>query len=101
VTRLNKSLLAKPGRFTRTLSQEVQLCPADVGMTVHLDFLNSRRTKHESTFNTYTIRGDTAHGKAFLVTGFSHTYHGASNKLDPVALALDDPQMHGHTVSRP
>jgi hypothetical protein len=70
---LYDSFFPQTGRFTGPLTQEIELCPAHMGVTVNLDLLDMRRAQQEGTFDANAVGSDTANGEVLLVAPVPQT----------------------------
>jgi hypothetical protein len=85
--------------FTRQTTQEVQLCPAGVGVSFHHNFVDAGRKKKECSFYANAIGGGPADGEIGIIAAFTRANDCALEFLDTFGVTFLDANMHTHLVT--
>src|SRR3954454_21855962 len=91
------ALLLDLGGLAAQLAEVVQLGPADVTPSQHLDLLDDRGVHREGALHA-DAEADLAHGEGLADAAALATQDDALEDLDAGAVALDDPHVHLHGV---
>src|SRR6185437_12485360 len=81
--------LLDPGGLSTQLSQIVELCPTNLALANHLDFVEAWRVGQEGTLDAHVV-GDSANGEGGAGTTAMTAEHDAFELLNALAVAFDN-----------